>query len=84
MLQILNNGTRRDFATMRLFPDAVLARMFDFLANSAGLEVQRNPENMIADVAALIGAEALASVISEAQPATACGACRAGEALTPN
>ena len=35
MLQILNNGTRRNFATMRLFPDAVLPRMFDFLANGA-------------------------------------------------
>ena len=34
MLQILNNGTGRNFA-MRLFPDAVLPRMFDFLANSA-------------------------------------------------
>jgi len=29
MLQILNNGTRRNFATMRLFPDAVLPRVFD-------------------------------------------------------
>ena len=35
MLQILNNGTGRNFATMRLFPDAVLPRMFDFLANGA-------------------------------------------------
>ena len=35
MLQIINNGTGRNFATMRLFPDAVLPRMFDFLANSA-------------------------------------------------
>ena len=35
MLQILNNCTGRTFATMRLFPDAVLPRMFDFLANGA-------------------------------------------------
>jgi len=35
MLQILNSGTRRNFATMRLFPDALLPRMFDFLANGA-------------------------------------------------
>ena len=35
MLQILNNGTGRNFATMRLFPDAVLPRAFDFLADSA-------------------------------------------------
>jgi 3-hydroxyisobutyrate dehydrogenase-like beta-hydroxyacid dehydrogenase len=30
MLQILNNGTGRNFATMHLFPDAVLSRTFDF------------------------------------------------------
>ena len=30
MLQILNNGTGRNFATMRLFPDTVLPRTFDF------------------------------------------------------
>ena len=30
MLQILNNGTGRNFATMHLFPDAVLPRTFDF------------------------------------------------------
>ena len=30
MLQILNNGTGRNFATMQLFPDAVLPRTFDF------------------------------------------------------
>ena len=30
-----SNGTGRNFATMWLFPDAVLPRMFDFLANSA-------------------------------------------------
>ena len=80
MLQILNNGTGRNFATMRLFPDAVLPRTFDFRC----LEAQRNPANIIAEAAALIGAEALAPVISEAQPATAHGACRAAEALTSN
>jgi 2-hydroxy-3-oxopropionate reductase len=30
MLQILNNGTGRNFATMHLFPDTVLPRTFDF------------------------------------------------------
>ena len=30
MLQILNNGTGRNFATMHLFPAAVLSRTFDF------------------------------------------------------
>ena len=30
MLQVLNNGTGRNFATMRLFPDTVLPRTFDF------------------------------------------------------
>jgi 2-hydroxy-3-oxopropionate reductase len=30
MLQILNNGTGRNFATMHLFPQAVLPRTFDF------------------------------------------------------
>ncbi|MDE2005373.1 MAG: NAD(P)-dependent oxidoreductase [Rhodospirillales bacterium] len=30
MLQVLNNGTGRNFATMRLFPDAVLPGTFDF------------------------------------------------------
>ena len=30
MLQILNSGTGRNFATMHLFPDAVLSRTFDF------------------------------------------------------
>jgi 3-hydroxyisobutyrate dehydrogenase-like beta-hydroxyacid dehydrogenase len=30
MLQILNNGTGRNFATMHLFPEAVLPRSFDF------------------------------------------------------
>lgn len=30
MLRILNNGTGRNFATMRLFPDAVLPGTFDF------------------------------------------------------
>jgi len=30
MLQVLNNGTGRNFATMQLFPDAVLPRTFDF------------------------------------------------------
>ena len=30
MLQILNNGTGRNFATMHLFPEAVLPRTFDF------------------------------------------------------
>jgi 3-hydroxyisobutyrate dehydrogenase-like beta-hydroxyacid dehydrogenase len=30
MLQVLNNGTGRNFATMRIFPDAVLPRTFDF------------------------------------------------------
>jgi 3-hydroxyisobutyrate dehydrogenase-like beta-hydroxyacid dehydrogenase len=30
MLQILNNGTGRNFATMHIFPDAVLPRTFDF------------------------------------------------------
>ncbi|HYI29446.1 MAG TPA: NAD(P)-dependent oxidoreductase [Bradyrhizobium sp.] len=30
MLQILNNGTGRNFATTHIFPDAVLPRTFDF------------------------------------------------------
>jgi 2-hydroxy-3-oxopropionate reductase len=30
MLQILNNGTGRNFATMHIFPDAILPRTFDF------------------------------------------------------
>jgi 3-hydroxyisobutyrate dehydrogenase-like beta-hydroxyacid dehydrogenase len=30
MLQILNNGTGRNFATMHIFPDAVLPGTFDF------------------------------------------------------
>jgi 3-hydroxyisobutyrate dehydrogenase-like beta-hydroxyacid dehydrogenase len=30
MLQVLNNGTGRNFATMHLFPQAVLPRTFDF------------------------------------------------------
>jgi 2-hydroxy-3-oxopropionate reductase len=30
MLEILNNGTGRNFATMHIFPDAVLPRSFDF------------------------------------------------------
>jgi 3-hydroxyisobutyrate dehydrogenase-like beta-hydroxyacid dehydrogenase len=30
MLQILNNGTGRNFATMHIFPEAVLPRTFDF------------------------------------------------------
>ena len=30
MLQILNNGTGRNFVTMHLFPEAVLPRTFDF------------------------------------------------------
>lgn len=30
MLEILNNGTGRNFATMRIFPDAILPRSFDF------------------------------------------------------
>ncbi len=30
MLQILNNGTGRNFATMHLFPEAVVPRTFDF------------------------------------------------------
>lgn len=30
MLQVLNNGTGRNFATMQLFPQAVLPRTFDF------------------------------------------------------
>ena len=30
MLEILNNGTGRNFATMHIFPDAVLPRTFDF------------------------------------------------------
>ena len=30
MLQILNNGTGRNFATTHIFPDAVLPRSFDF------------------------------------------------------
>ena len=30
MLQILNNGTGRNFATMHLFPEAVLSGTFDF------------------------------------------------------
>jgi 3-hydroxyisobutyrate dehydrogenase-like beta-hydroxyacid dehydrogenase len=30
MLEILNNGTGRNFATMHLFPEAVLPRSFDF------------------------------------------------------
>jgi 3-hydroxyisobutyrate dehydrogenase-like beta-hydroxyacid dehydrogenase len=30
MLQILNNGTGRNFATTHLFPEAVLPRSFDF------------------------------------------------------
>ena len=30
MLQILNNGTGRNFATMQIFPEAVLPRTFDF------------------------------------------------------
>jgi 3-hydroxyisobutyrate dehydrogenase-like beta-hydroxyacid dehydrogenase len=30
MLQILNNGTGRNFATMHIFPEAVLPRSFDF------------------------------------------------------
>jgi 3-hydroxyisobutyrate dehydrogenase-like beta-hydroxyacid dehydrogenase len=30
MLQILNNGTGRNFATMHLFPQAILPRTFDF------------------------------------------------------
>ena len=29
MLKILNNGTGRNFATMNLFPDAVLPGTFD-------------------------------------------------------
>ena len=80
MLQILNNGTRRNFATMRLFPDAVLPRTFDFRC----LEEQRNPANMTTDVAALIGAEALVPVISEAQPATLIVHAAQVEALTSN
>jgi 3-hydroxyisobutyrate dehydrogenase-like beta-hydroxyacid dehydrogenase len=30
MLEILNNGTGRNFATMHLFPEAILPRSFDF------------------------------------------------------
>src|SRR6267378_2254246 len=30
MLQILNNGTGRNFATMHIFPEAILPRTFDF------------------------------------------------------
>ncbi len=30
MLQVLNNGTGRNFATMHLFPDAVVPRTFEF------------------------------------------------------
>jgi 3-hydroxyisobutyrate dehydrogenase-like beta-hydroxyacid dehydrogenase len=30
MLEILNNGTGRNFATMNIFPQAVLPRTFDF------------------------------------------------------
>ena len=30
MLEILNNGTGRNFATMHIFPEAVLPRSFDY------------------------------------------------------
>jgi 3-hydroxyisobutyrate dehydrogenase-like beta-hydroxyacid dehydrogenase len=30
MLQVLNNGTGRNFATAHLFPEAILSRTFDF------------------------------------------------------
>ncbi len=37
MLEILNNGTGRNFATMNIFPETVLPRTFDFGATIAAI-----------------------------------------------
>jgi 3-hydroxyisobutyrate dehydrogenase-like beta-hydroxyacid dehydrogenase len=45
MLEVLNNGTGRNFATMHLFPEAVLPRTFDFGATIEDTHEGRRPRH---------------------------------------